>query len=68
MKMRIDTSRGEDQEKVSLIHEILHCIEQYLGVELTESLVEGIAMNLYAVLKQNPLLLDYLKANRGEEE
>lgn len=54
-------------EGVTLLHEILHGINKYIG-GISEALIEAISMNLWGVLKDNPELLDYIKKECGEKK
>lgn len=58
--IKVCTHRGEKQERASLLHEILHCMEKQIGIELSEALITALATNLYGVFKANPELGPYL--------
>lgn len=48
-------------EKITLLHELLHALEQNTGIKyIDEQQVEQFAHGLYFVLKNNPELLRYL--------
>ena len=51
-KIYIDTKLSDSNRTVTLIHEILHAVNN----ELSESFVDGLAEQLYQVLKDNKLL------------
>lgn len=50
-----------EQERDTLLHEVLHGIEHEMGLELDEATVRLMATGLFAVLKDNPWFMDYLK-------
>jgi hypothetical protein len=49
----IRESSTPDQQKATLIHEILHAISEMYGLELEEKLVTSLANALYTVYKDN---------------
>jgi len=44
----------------TLVHEILHAIDYYLGENLSERVVTSVSNMLFAVLKDNPDVVAYL--------
>lgn len=48
-------------EQDTVLHEILHIIEEYMGMDVPEGVVEQFATGLLAVLKDNPKLISYLR-------
>lgn len=50
-----------EQEKSTLLHEVLHAISDTLGAGLTEKQVQGLETGLWAVLKDNPKFVTYLR-------
>lgn len=42
-----------DTERETLLHEVIHAVEDGMGLNLTEAQVHGLACGLYAVLKNN---------------
>ena len=48
-------------EQDTLLHEALHIIEEYMGMDVPEEVVEKFATGLLAVLKDNPVLVSYLR-------
>ena len=55
-KIRIDKSLSEDMKKQTLLHEILHCICQGLGlydIGENENAIQSMATALYDVSKSN---------------
>lgn len=50
--IRIDSNFPQNQREVTLIHEILHCINN----EFNHALLDSLAEQLYQVLKDNNLL------------
>ena len=51
----------KEQERDTLLHEILHGIEHEMGLDLAEEEIRSLATGLYAVFMDNPDLLKYLK-------
>lgn len=53
----LNIDQSEDSLKSTLIHEITHYISDLLSLELSEQQVDGIAMGMFTVLKDNPKLI-----------
>jgi hypothetical protein len=49
--IEIDEGLNEEQKNVTLVHEILHCLNN----QLSENTIEFLAQGLYQVLKDNNL-------------
>lgn len=62
--IKIGTFINKDQQVVTMLHEIIHCICGLYNVTLpeedTEPIVDGIARGLFQVFKDNPQLNSYL--------
>lgn len=52
---------SSDQQRMVVVHELTHCIEQTVHVEMTEQDVTGFANILYAVIRDNPKLMAWLQ-------
>jgi hypothetical protein len=50
-----------ESEQDTVLHEVIHCVDETLDLELTEDQVTKLATCLLAVLKDNPALAAYLK-------
>jgi len=50
-----------EKERLVLTHEIVHAIEDVLGLRLKEKQVEGLETGFYALIRDNPSLLHYLR-------
>ena len=50
-----------EKEKLVVVHELIHAIEDVLGLKLKESQVEGLETGLYALIRDNPSLISYLR-------
>jgi len=50
-----------EKERLVLIHELVHAIEDVLGLKLKEKQVEGLETGIYALIRDNPSLLRYLR-------
>lgn len=49
-------------EQDTMLHEVLHAVEDAMGMDVPEDVVEKFATGLLAVLKDNPGLVSYLRA------
>lgn len=50
-----------ESEQDTVLHEIIHAVEEAMGLRMKESQVKGAATGLLAVLKDNPQLVSYLR-------
>lgn len=63
IKMQKGTALETEQE--TLLHEVIHAVEESLALGLTESQVHALACGLYAVLRDNETALKkYYGTNR----
>ncbi len=60
LEIHIGRDLSDELERDTVLHEILHAIDWTVGTKLTEKQVGTIASGLYAVLKENPNLVEYL--------
>ena len=54
--------------KDTIIHEIVHAIEETAGIQLKERQVLGLGGGLYALIKENPGLILWLMKKHAEDE
>lgn len=52
-KLYINNSFDEEQKKATLIHEIIHGIDDLFGIGLKEEQVEALGHGIYTVIKDN---------------
>ena len=52
-----------EQEQDAVLHEILHVIEDFMSIRVSEKAVRSLATGLLAVVKDNPGLLEYLRSD-----
>ena len=50
-----------EQEQDTLLHEVIHAIDEAMGLKMKEAQVKGCATGLLAVLKDNPRFSTYLR-------
>lgn len=50
-----------ESEQDTLLHEVLHAIDEAMGLKMKEAQVKGAATGLLAVMKDNPSLVSYLR-------
>ena len=50
-----------EKERLVLTHELVHAIEDVLGLKLREKQVEGLETGLYALIRDNPSFISYLR-------
>lgn len=59
-EIRIEDLEPEDRKRATLFHELVHAISYLGGLGLTEDQVRGLSHGFYAVLKNNPELVQHL--------
>ena len=60
----IRTGQPLESEQDTVLHEIIHCVDETLGLQMSEYQVTVLATGLLAALKDNPGLRSYLCAKR----
>jgi hypothetical protein len=60
-EIRVRDGQPLEQEQDTLLHELIHAIDEAVDSKLKESQVKRIATGLLAVLKENPNLASYLR-------
>lgn len=69
-EIEIKKDQEHGTERVTLLHEIFHCILYFAGNELqkNEDFMEMLSNNVYQVLKDNPELVRYLLDEKEKAE
>ena len=60
--IKIRPVKGDDVVKDTLLHECIHAIDFGMHSNLTEEQVQRLGSGLWALLNDNPELLDYLRS------
>jgi hypothetical protein len=65
-KQRILVRDGQplESEQDTLLHEVLHAVEEAVDARLKETQVKKVATALLAVLKENPSFVSYLRRKK----
>lgn len=58
--IQVAAGQTHDDERETLLHEILHALEVQMDAEIPEAKLRQLAVGLYASLKDNPRLVTYL--------
>lgn len=53
-----------ESEQDTLLHEVLHAVDDAMGLKMKEAQVKGAATGLLAVLKDNPRFTSYLRKRK----
>ena len=56
-----------EQEQDTLLHEVIHAIEEAMGLKMSERQVKGCATGLLAVMKDNARFSSYLRRKNGSQ-
>lgn len=59
--IKIDSGLDKDHKKETLLHEIIHGVEDFMNLDLEENEVQQLGRGLMMVIKDNPRLLEVLK-------
>lgn len=59
--LHIQGDLAPDQERDTLLHEVLHAVDEAMGTNLEEAQVRSLATGLLAVLRDNPSFVSYLR-------
>jgi len=59
-KIVVDGQLSEGAKRNTLMHEVIHGIDEFLEIGLNEVKTDKVARGMLMVLKQNPALVDYL--------
>ena len=59
-KITIAPQEHPDYQRVTLLHEVVHAIDDFLGLGLTHKEVYGISQSIFNVLKKNPEFSEWL--------
>lgn len=63
--IRIEKGNALEQEQDTVLHEILHAVDYAMQTKLKEAQVAALATGLLAVMKENPVLMEYLLGKCG---
>ena len=61
LKITVRNDLAPAEERSTLLHEALHCVSHAMGLHLEENAIERLESGVYALLADNPALLDYIK-------
>lgn len=57
-KIFLNPDSSDDQQKATLIHEVLHGMDEVYGIGLKEKQVEKLGNTLYMLIKDNPKMFE----------
>tara|TARA_R110000824_G_scaffold112137_2_gene261094 strand:+ start:9861 stop:10253 length:393 start_codon:yes stop_codon:yes gene_type:complete len=67
MTITLNSECGEVQERTTVMHELVHAIDDFLYLEMTHQEVYVLSQVLYQVLIDNPKFMDYLMFTPSED-
>ena len=59
-RMKVVIGQDPQQERDTVLHEIIHCIFSEIGYSPNEEVIQSLTSVLYGVLLKNPQLIAYL--------
>lgn len=62
----IEEGQPLENEQDTVLHEVLHAVEDAMGMDVAEDVVLRFATGLLAVIKDNPRFLSYLRSKKSE--
>lgn len=63
-EIRVVASLGPDIARETLLHEVIHGIERATATDLSEEQVRAFSRGLYAVMRDNPKLVEWLMGEK----
>jgi hypothetical protein len=60
MTITINSECGEVQERVTVLHELVHAVDDFLDLEMSHQEVYVLSQVLYQIIIDNPKFVDYL--------
>lgn len=67
-EVRVTGGLPHDEERETLLHELIHAIDEQIGIGLTEKRVRQLSVCIYALVRDNPGLAKYLSAKAGRRK
>ena len=64
----VEDGQPLESEQDTVLHEIIHILEAYMAIRLSETAVRKLATGLIAVIKDNPTFLPYLRARNAAKK
>ena len=65
-KISIQQGLPPDEERDAAIHEVLHAIEDAMGIDMPDRNIRCLATGLYAVFRDNPEFFRYIGERIGK--
>ena len=65
--LQVSANQTHDDERETLLHEMLHALEVQMNAEIPEAKLRQLAVGLYAALKDNPKLVAYLLEEEADD-
>ena len=62
----LNARASEDLMKVTFLHEVIHGIDDLLGLGIKHSTVYALSQHLWLLFKENPALAEWFFSNLGE--
>lgn len=56
----VTPTHAESAQRDTILHEVVHAVEQELGLKMSERQVAGLATGLLGVMRHNPHLVAYV--------
>jgi hypothetical protein len=59
-EIKIHSDLPDHHKKITLLHELLHGVDEFLGLGLPHKTVYAISQSLYAVMKDNRKMIEWI--------
>jgi Zn-dependent peptidase ImmA (M78 family) len=63
--IKIDKNYDDNEQLYTLFHEIMHCIDDFMHIELSEEQTDQVANGILYILQNNPELLKIIQNKKG---
>ena len=60
LEIRVNKEISIEHKKIVILHEALHCVEDFLSLKIPHSAVFALSQCFYAMVKQNPDIFDWV--------
>ena len=66
LEVRLDKNLHAEVQAETLLHELIHAVEEHMDLELTEKQVHGLSVGLFQVLRDNRPIASFIsKSKKG---
>lgn len=60
LEIRVNKDISYEHKKIVILHEALHCVEDFLSLKIPHSAIFALSQCFYSMVKQNPDIFDWV--------